>query len=259
MAARIKHVAIRTTSSEKAQLMSEFYGSLFGMLHNNRISDGYVWASLSARGWARQAGPDHFGLVVEDIDEVMERSKAAYPAINFLKRPDTRPFAEIGTHDPAGNVFDLYQSRPDTRTSEEEQPRHLSHLQLRAVNPGALAEFYQEVYGLQLEPRAADDPHFALTDGRVTLVIAQWNILDYADTGVARPAIDHLGFKVESLDAFKADVDELMESRPELFPAGKKGPTEDARMLEILAAGCPRGELQLHDPDGWLLDVSEAP
>ena len=29
-------------------------------------------------------------------------------------------------------------------------------------------------------------------------------------------------------------------------------------MLEILAASCHRGEMQLHDPDGWLLDVSEA-
>ena len=65
------------------------------------------------------------------------------------------------------------------------------------------------------------------------------------------------GFKVESLAAFKSDLDELMESRPDLFPAGKKGPEEDSRMLEILAAGCKRGEMQLHDPDGWLLDVSE--
>jgi catechol 2,3-dioxygenase-like lactoylglutathione lyase family enzyme len=258
MATRIKHVAIRTTSPEKAKQMSDFYGSLFGMSRDNRTSDGYVWASLGSRGWARQAGPDHFGFEVDDRDEVMARSKAAYPAINFLKRPSTRPFAEIGSHDPAGNVFDLYQARPDAPPAPEPQPRHLSHFQLRAVDPAALAQFYQEIYGLRLEPRSADDSSYPLTDGRVTMVIAQWNILDYADTGVARPTMDHLGFRVESLDAFKSDLDELMESRPELFPAGKKGPEEDARMLEILAAGCRRGEMQLHDPDGWLLDVSEA-
>jgi hypothetical protein len=237
--------------------MADFYGTLFSMNRDNRTSDGYVWASLGSRGWARQAGPDHFGFMVDDVQAIMARSRAAYPAINFLQRPSTRPFAEIGSHDPAGNVFDLYQSRPDS-TDSDAAPRHLSHIQLRAVDPSALARFYQEIYGLQLEPRAADDASFALTDGRVTLVIAQWNILDYADTGVARPAIDHLGFKVENLDAFKRDLDELMETRPELFPAGKKGPEEDARMLEILAASCQRGELQLNDPDGWLLDVSEA-
>jgi catechol 2,3-dioxygenase-like lactoylglutathione lyase family enzyme len=257
VATKIKHVAIRTTSKEKAQLMSDFYGELFGMTQNNRTSDGYVWASLGARGIARQAGPDHFGLEVDDVEEIMARSKASYPEVNFLKRPSTRPFAEIGTHDPAGNVFDLYQARPGSSTADA-QPRHLRHLQLRAVNPAQLAKFYQDVYGLQIAPRADDESSYALTDGRVTLVIAQWSILDYGDTGVARPAIDHLGFEVESLEAFKQDLDELMESRPELFPPGKKDATEDARMLEILGANCHRGEMQLHDPDGWLLDVSEA-
>jgi hypothetical protein len=126
------------------------------------------------------------------------------------------------------------------------------------MEPAVLAKFYQDVYGLQLAPRAAGDPNFALTDGRVTLVIAPWNIQDYGATGVVRPAIDHLGFKVESLDAFKADLDQLMESRPELFPASKKDLTEGKRQLEILAASCHRGQFQLHDPDGWLLDVSEA-
>ena len=66
-----------------------------------------------------------------------------------------------------------------------------------------------------------------------------------------------MGFTVESLDAFKSDLDELMESRPDLFPASKKDKTEGKRQLEILAADCHRGDLQLHDPDGWLLDVGE--
>lgn len=259
MATQIKHVAIRSTSDEQAKFMADFYGSLFGMRRDNRTSDGYVWVSLGAHGPGRQAGPDHFGFEVDDVQGAMERSKAAYPDINFLQRPSTRPFAEIGSHDPAGNVFDLYQSKPDRegRATDDVPPRRISHFQLRAVNPGLLAEFYQRVYGLQLEPRAAEDPNFALTDGRVTFVIAPWNILDYAATGVVRPAIDHLGFKVESLDAFMKDVDELRESRTELFPAGKKDLSEGKRQLEILAASCGRGAIQLHDPDGWLLDVSE--
>src|SRR5437763_237958 len=159
MAAKIKHVAIRSTSDEQAQLISDFYGTLFGMQRGNKTSDGYVWMSLSAHGPGRQAGPDHFGFEVENIDEVMARSRAAYPDINFLKRPPTRPFAEIGSHDPAGNVFDLYQTKPDQASSDsEERPaRYLSHFQLRAVNPGELAKFYQDIYGLQLEPRTSDD------------------------------------------------------------------------------------------------------
>src|SRR5207249_6114739 len=128
----------------------------------------------------------------------------------------------------------------------EPAARHIGHFQLRALKPAILAEFYQEIYGLQLEPQKADDPSFALTDGRVTLVVAPWNILDYAGTGVERPAIDHLGFEVESLDAFKRDLDQLMESRPDLFPSQPKDLTEGARTIEILAESCHRGELHLH-------------
>jgi predicted enzyme related to lactoylglutathione lyase len=259
MATRIKHVAIRSTNDGQAKLLEDFYGTLFGMRHNNRPSDGYVWMSLSEHGPGRQAGPDHFGFEVDDIDEVIARTKAAYPQINFLKRPSTRPFAETGGHDPAGNVFDLYQRKPGSSSSDgdERPPRYLSHFQLRAVNPGELATFYHEIFGLELQPRAEDDPNYALTDGRVTMVIAPWDIRNYADTGVVRPAIDHMGFTVESMATFKSDLDELMESRPDLFPKSKKDGTEGKRQLEILADDCHRGELQLHDPDGWLLDVGE--
>jgi len=31
------------------------------------------------------------------------------PEVNVLKRPGSREFAGITTHDPAGNVFDLHQ------------------------------------------------------------------------------------------------------------------------------------------------------
>jgi catechol-2,3-dioxygenase len=260
MATKIKHLAIRSGNPAQAELMTDFYCTLFDMRNGNRTDDGYVWLSLGARGIGRQAGLDHFGIEVDDIQDVMTRSKAAYPQINFLQRPSTRPFAEIGTHDPAGNVFDLYQAKPagESRFRDELRPRHVTHFQLRAVDPAELARFYQEIYGLQLEPRSDRDSTFALTDGRVTMVIAPWSILDFEGTGVERPAIDHLGFEVESLDAFKKDLDELMESRSDLFPSQPKDFTEGARTTEIIAASCHRGEMMIHDPDGVLLDVSEA-
>jgi len=262
MSARIKHVAICSGNSE---LLLDFYASLFGM-HRDRsvvVSDGYVGMNVNPRGKGRQAGIDHFGLEVDDVDAIIARCTERYPKINFLKRPSNRPFAGISTHDPAGNVFDLSQAGMENRrglyTAEdlERTPRHLSHFQLRAVDPTLLSEFYQEVYGLERVPNADDDETFALTDGLVTLVIAPWNILDYAGTGVERPAIDHLGFAVDNLDAFKSDLDELMESRPELFPVFSKSDSEGARRMEVLA-GCHRGELRLNDPDGVLLDVSQA-
>ena len=264
MPPRIRHIAI---SSANSDLLLDFYASVFRMRrdeHGPVVFDGYVGLNVNRRGKGRQAGIDHFGFEVEDAQAIIARCKAAYPEINFLKRPDNRGFVGIGTHDPAGNVFDLSQAGMENRrgfyasSSADWLPRHIDHFELRAVDPQRLAEFYQEVYALQLDRSAGDDGKLALTDGRVTLVIAPWSILDYAGTGIERPAIEHLGFAVDSLDTFKRDLDRLMESRPELFPAFNKESTEGARRMEILA-GCRRGEFRLNDPDGVLLDVSQAP
>jgi predicted enzyme related to lactoylglutathione lyase len=245
--------------------MLDFYQSVFKLHrdeHGPVVFDGYVGLNVNNRGQGRQAGIDHFGFEVDDVEGFMARCQAKYPQINFAKRPDNRGFVGIGTHDPAGTVFDLSAAGMDNRRgfyagdSLEWLPRHISHFELRAMNPEQLAEFYHEVYGLQLASGGGEG-EFALSDGRVTLVIAPWNILDYAGTGIERPAINHIGFAVESLEGFKRDLDHLMESRPELFPRFAKGSTEGARRLEILG-GCQRGELQFNDPDGCLLDVSEA-
>jgi catechol 2,3-dioxygenase-like lactoylglutathione lyase family enzyme len=246
--------------------MLDFYASVFGLdrdPHGPVVFDGYVGLNVNNRGQGRQAGIDHFGFEVEDVEPIIERCKALYPQINFAKRPANRGFVGIGTHDPAGTVFDLSQAGMENRRgfyagdSQDWLPRHISHFMLRAMNPEQLAEFYQRVYGLELVGGAPQNGAYPMTDGRVTLLIAPWNILDYAGTGIERPAIEHVGFAVESLEAFKQDLDQLQESRPELFPSFAKGTTEGARRLEILSA-CGRGQFQLNDPDGCLLDVSEA-
>src|SRR5204862_3244597 len=97
MTANIKHVAI---SSGNHELLCDFYASLFGMKHDRGmvVTDGYVGMNVNRRGRGRQAGIDHFGLEVDDVEAIIARSKAKYPQINFLKRPDNRPFAGLGTH-----------------------------------------------------------------------------------------------------------------------------------------------------------------
>ena len=82
-----------------------------------------------------------------------------------------------------------------------------------------------------------------------------WKISDFYGSGIERPALDHIGFKVESLAAFKADVEkysplyEQKEDRPE------KNPEREVR--QKLLATCCFGQYQMADPDGVLIDVSE--
>ena len=78
--------------------------------------------------------------------------------------------------------------------------------------------------------------------------------MDYAGTGIERPALDHIGFEVESLEAFLADLKRLRAARPDPFPPSTQTAGEGESRLELLAT-CQHGQYQLADPDNVLLDV----
>jgi len=187
--------------------------------------------------------------------------KAKYPSVNVLKRPGNRPFAGLSTHDPAGNVFDLSQKGMENRRDVYEdgdwqQDRAIHHFALRTVMPEALAQFYVDVFELSATEKPVGDPNFYLTDGKVTLVIMPWNINDYLGTGIERPAIDHLGFKVESVEQFKKGLQTVMGMNPRLSPSPVgAGPEGESRLR--LFSKCPYGKFHMADPDGVLIDVSE--
>ncbi len=166
-------------------------------------------------------------------------------------------------HDPAGNVFDLSQrgmtNRADVYAATEDRsdrtPRHLRHIALRALDPVGIARFYRDVFDLAEQPKAADDPAHYLSDGVVTLVVLPWSIADYFGSGIERPALDHLGFHVESLDGFRADVEALVRRNPALAP-GPLGVGPESEVRKGLLASCRFGQYQLANPDGVLIDAS---
>jgi len=266
MFAKIKHAAI---VSENYPLLGKFYESVFKMRLSGRarpesavaIGDGYVGLNINPRRAGRQAGFDHYGFEVEDVDKVFARFKEKYPSTRVLKRPSNRPFAGISTHDPAGNVFDLSQKGMENRTDVYEegdwqQPRTISHLALRAVQSELLAQFYVDVFELQPTEKPANDPNYYLSDGRVTLMIMPWNITAYDGTGIERPALDHLGFKVENLDQFKKELVDLTAKNHHLSPSPVGGGSEGKARLELFKK-CPLGKFHMADPDGVLIDVCD--
>jgi hypothetical protein len=112
------------------------------------VGDGYVGLNINPRRPGRQAGLDHFGFEVEDVEVVYARMREKYPMIKVLKRPGNRPFAGLSTHDPAGNVFDLSQQGMENRSDlyvdgDGEQERHIKHFVLKVVDPRTVAHFYR--------------------------------------------------------------------------------------------------------------------
>ena len=265
MSAQINHVAI--VSDNYAQL-AKFYEALFGMKSSNlqpgapamTVGDGYVGLNINQRRAGRSAGLDHFGIQVDDVETVFERMRKNYPMVKWLKRPSNRPFAGITTHDPDGNVFDLSQKDMTNRAAiyvendGRANARHIDHIGVRTMHSAEMARFYRDVFELTPKSKGANDPNEYLTDGHVTLVLMPWDITAYEGTGIITQGMDHIGFKVESVDAFKADVDRIAASNPRLAPAPMTGP--EGRKLEALfRRSCPLGQHQMADCDGTLIDV----
>jgi len=115
MFAKIKHLAI---ISDNYVLLSRFYEALFGMKTSKSprpesavaIGDGYIGMNIIPQKLGRQAGLEHFGLEVEDVEKVGARLREKYPSIQLVQRPTNRPFAGIITHDPTV-MFSIYRNR----------------------------------------------------------------------------------------------------------------------------------------------------
>src|SRR5258708_11111783 len=156
MPAKIKHIAI---VSGQYALEGRFYEAVFGMrtAADTRperavtVSDGYVGLNINPRKPGRTAGLDHFGFEVDDAAEACAR--LAKHGVHFVERPSTRPFAGITAHDPAGNLFDISQRDMQNRASvyvesEREQPRTFSHIAIRTLRAGKVADVSIAVFVL---------------------------------------------------------------------------------------------------------------
>ena len=101
-----------------------------------------------------------------------------------------------------------------------------------------------------------------LTDGVVILEIMPWVIGDYAEAGIVeRPALDHVGFSVESLAAYRADLDAFVAEYPEAGPWVDKRTEErlnwERGARNDLLSTCAYYETHLWDPECVLFDVHE--
>ncbi|MGH7855639.1 MAG: VOC family protein [Candidatus Binatia bacterium] len=282
MLTRIQHFAI---VSENFVREAKFYEAVFGMkrskpgsaeeekaIRNNyavSIGDGYVGVTVIGRKPGYVPGLHHFGVDVDDVDEAIARIKKKYPEVAVLKRPSNRPFATFGAHDPEGNYFDLtqegmsnrrdvYAVRPGSSQVEQqsEHPRRIHHIKLRVMNPTKIAAFYRDMLDLREADKALEDPNHYLTDDKMTLIIAPWKMSDFEGAGIDRPGLEHIGFKVESVDAVKKAVAALRENDSDMRERVVSEPSEGERRLALIAS-CRHGQHQLSSPDGVFIDVCD--
>jgi len=289
MTSRIKHIGIMSQTPPR---LFKFYECLFDfrtdlrnpaeererakttghrILNSGRVasafartviaSDGNIGVAFNQRRPGYPGGLDHFGMTVDDIGGVLQRIKEKYPTVGAVKRPAGRPFVDYSSHDPEGNIFDIAEPGKKALVgvftdAEAKRPRRIKHFTIRAMNPAALGKFYTEVFELNEEEKALEDPNFYLTDGTVTLVIAPYKIADYLGTEHKRPGFDHLGFEVENLQAFKEDVELLAKHDPEYLAPKPPNVQSEYQVIMDLLSTCRHGQHPMCDPEGNLLDIS---
>ncbi len=131
---KIRHLVIDSTDPER---LAKFYEETMGLevvfraKHTGGISmtDGYMNLSIHVnRGIGQPSGLNHFGFLVEDNDEIIEKfDSKGYRSPS--KRPADRHFAQYRAIDPDGNNFDL-----STNGYDEIRPeRQLSKTQLEKL------------------------------------------------------------------------------------------------------------------------------
>ncbi len=274
MLTKIQHAAI---VSENFVREAKFFESVFDMKRSKpgseeeqkairtnyavSVSDGYVGMTIIGRKPGYVPGLHHFGVDVDDVGAAIARIQKKYPEVAVLKRPSNRPFATYGAHDPEGNYFDLTQegmsNRRDVYTEQQrEQPRRIHHIKLRVMNAPRIAEFYRDLFDLKEEDKALEDPNFYLTDGQVRLIVAPWKMSDFEGAGIDRPGIEHIGFKVESVEAVKKELATLREVDPQMRERIIAEPSEGERRVALIAS-CRHGQHQFSSPDGLFVDVLE--
>jgi len=95
----------------------------------------------------------------------------------------------------------------------------MSHISIRADDPAQVAKFYEKIFELKEAETYRDDGSICMTDGKVRLLLRPRDKSLYRGL---REGLDHIGFKLESLQRVKDDLAAFALSAPEAVD-GKLG------------------------------------
>ena len=269
MFGRFDHVA---AFSHDYTQNAKFYQALFGLkeLPHSRargailLSDGSMGYNHVPVRTGFPSGLNHFGIQVEDVKLAIERIRKFDPTMDVQDRPPTRNIIAYSAHDPDGNIFDLAQrdkAHDELRSKDDlawEADRRISHYAIRTRDAARSAAFFTDVFELSPVNSRADDANIYVTDGTLTLTFVPWSIKDYAAQDALRPAPDHLGVRVESIDQLKKDIDEMVGRNPHLRPWPIGGGSEGDARLELFKRASPYATYHMTDIEGVHLAVWES-
>jgi catechol 2,3-dioxygenase-like lactoylglutathione lyase family enzyme len=118
----IRHIAVMC---ENPAVTAEFYKDVFELQEvwrhgpNVYLTDGVFSLVLLKAREGVKPGINHFGIQVEDMEEITRRLEMAEVDAPYAKPSDGR-YAELGAVDPEGNRFDLSVAGWATERTQED-------------------------------------------------------------------------------------------------------------------------------------------
>ena len=90
----------------------------------------------------------------------------------------------------------------------------------------------------------------------MTLSILPWSVPIFENMSIKRPGPDHIGFKVENIDAFKQHVETTSGMNTYVAPM-RLGGSKEADARKAFFAKEAGGKFQMADPGGVWIDVTD--
>lgn len=242
--AKLRHIALMVKQPKK---LFDFYHHLFGVEQVRLSPTGsiHVIDGLFNLAFLQQmssgaevvnthradgtevnqmVGINHFGFLVENLEGTLGRLESS---IRRGQSPQNGRPAEMRIIDPWGNNVDI-SSRGFLGREEKKLPG-VRYMVLQTPDPDRTAAFYKSVFELRETKRDGREAVY-LTDGDITLCVTGRQTL-------AKRGIQYFGIQVEDWSATRARFKEIGLDLP---PQTEK-----------------RGEVQVTDPEGNLLVLSE--
>jgi catechol 2,3-dioxygenase-like lactoylglutathione lyase family enzyme len=127
----------------------------------------------------------------------------------------------------------------------------IRHITITTENPGQVADFYKEVFGMEEIRRHSEN--VSLTDGYINLNIRRWKTEKDSDVGPHGPnysGIHHIGFQVDDLEQTCSKLEQTRATKL----------SQEGLESKIAAGAAGRGfsnDMKWAGPDGQVIDISK--
>jgi catechol 2,3-dioxygenase-like lactoylglutathione lyase family enzyme len=234
--------------------LARFYASSLGLTEIGRNAAGDVTMSDGAYNLTlfklrpelgelrMEQGLHHIGIAVDNIEETVARYLKHYPRGTVVKENSDLQHGDVRIHDPECNPVTLSQRGFGLPDPELHMPR-LAHIALNALDPEAIRDFYQKIFGFrelfEAHNESSKRPGYRnkhVGDGHSYIAIQAFYSREAGHE--ARFGMAHVGFLVPDSKA--------MAEKVQTF-----GATVKAR-----PAHRTQSEIRMRDPEGNGCDLS---